>query len=80
MAGLWQQPCYLGQGRVLALLHLICLLSPATGALPWDNTGGSSPLEVRRPHFHWWWGGAIEYELQGEVCNIDRACSDAKCK
>ncbi|XP_026025205.1 thrombospondin type-1 domain-containing protein 4-like [Astatotilapia calliptera] len=45
MAGLWQQPCYLGQGRVLALLHLICLLSPATGALPWDNTGGSSPLE-----------------------------------
>ncbi|XP_034401269.1 thrombospondin type-1 domain-containing protein 4 [Cyclopterus lumpus] len=43
MAGLWQQRCSLRQGRALALLHLIALLYPPSGALPWD-TKGSPPL------------------------------------
>ncbi|KAM8880535.1 thrombospondin type-1 domain-containing protein 4 [Spinachia spinachia] len=43
MAGLWQQPCSPRQGRALALLHLISLLHPHSGALPWD-TGTSPPL------------------------------------
>ncbi|XP_028284308.1 thrombospondin type-1 domain-containing protein 4 [Parambassis ranga] len=45
MAGLWQQLCSLWQGRALALLHLVSLLSPASGALYWDTTDNSSPLE-----------------------------------
>ncbi|XP_069553252.1 thrombospondin type-1 domain-containing protein 4 [Brachyistius frenatus] len=45
MAGLWQQLCSLWQGRALVLLHLICLLSPASSALPWDTKARSSPLE-----------------------------------
>ncbi|XP_049901463.1 thrombospondin type-1 domain-containing protein 4 isoform X2 [Epinephelus moara] len=45
MAGLWQQLGSLRQGRALALLHLIGLLYPPLGALPWDTKAGKPPLE-----------------------------------
>ncbi|XP_037327216.2 thrombospondin type-1 domain-containing protein 4 [Pungitius pungitius] len=43
MAGLGQQLRSPRRGRALALLHLIGLLYPPSGALPWD-TGASPPI------------------------------------
>ncbi|XP_059188310.1 thrombospondin type-1 domain-containing protein 4 [Centropristis striata] len=45
MAGLWQQLSSLRQGRALALLHLICLFCPPSGALPWDTKASTNPLK-----------------------------------
>ncbi|XP_061576385.1 thrombospondin type-1 domain-containing protein 4-like [Cololabis saira] len=45
MAGLLQQSCLLKQDRPMALLLFICLLSPASHALPSNTKGSSFSLE-----------------------------------
>uniref|UniRef100_A0A3P9H790 ADAMTS-like 7 n=1 Tax=Oryzias latipes TaxID=8090 RepID=A0A3P9H790_ORYLA len=47
MAGLWEQLCSLQQGRFGALIHLLCLFSLVSGALPWDIKRSSYPLQVQ---------------------------------